>query len=53
MPLLQLSPEQVRTWSRAQKDRWWFENVWRGDMPQLTLRSAVTGFLLWASVSPR
>jgi len=51
MPLLQLSPEQVRTWSRAQKDRWWFENVWRGDMPQLTLRSAVTGFLLGGVLS--
>jgi uncharacterized oligopeptide transporter (OPT) family protein len=46
MALQQLSEEQVRTWTRAQKDEWWFRNVFRGDMPQLTIRSAVTGFLL-------
>jgi OPT family oligopeptide transporter len=46
MALKQLTEEQVRTWTRAQKDRWWLENVWRGDMPQLTLRAALTGFLL-------
>jgi uncharacterized oligopeptide transporter (OPT) family protein len=46
MAIIQLTPEQTRTWTRAQKDRWWFENVYRGDMPQLTLRSAATGFLL-------
>ena len=46
MALKQLNEEQVRTWTRAQKDRWWLENVWRGDMPQLTLRAALTGFLL-------
>ncbi len=46
MALPHLTDEQIRTWSREQKDRWWFENVFRGDMPQLTLRSAFTGFLL-------
>jgi OPT family oligopeptide transporter len=46
MTILQLSDEQTRTWSRAQKDAWWFTNVFRGDMPQLTLRSGLTGFLL-------
>lgn len=46
MALLHLSDEQIATWSRGQKDRWWFENVYRGDMAQLTLRSALTGFLL-------
>ncbi len=46
MALQQLDEEQVRGWTRAQKDRWWLENVFRGDMPQLTLRSAATGFLL-------
>ena len=46
MALLQLSAEQIRTWTRAQKDEWWFNNVYRGDMPQLTWRSALTGFLL-------
>src|SRR5512137_3148086 len=46
MALAQLDEEQVRDWSRQQKDRWWLENVFRGDMPQLTIRSGATGFLL-------
>jgi len=46
MPLLQLTDEQTRTWTREQKDRWWLDNVYRGDMAQLTLRSGLTGFLL-------
>jgi uncharacterized oligopeptide transporter (OPT) family protein len=51
MAIRQLTEEQVRTWTREQKDRWWLENVWRGDMPQLTLRSALTGFLLGGLLS--
>jgi OPT family oligopeptide transporter len=51
MALIQLSEEQVRTWTRAAKDRWWFENVYRGDMPQLTIRSALTGFVLGGLLS--
>jgi OPT family oligopeptide transporter len=47
----ELNDEQIRTWSREQKDRWWFENVYRGDMPQLTLRSALTGMGLGAILS--
>ncbi len=46
MALQQLSDEQIEIWSRAQKDEWWFKNIYRGDMAQLTLRSALTGFLL-------
>ncbi|MBL8510257.1 MAG: OPT/YSL family transporter, partial [Betaproteobacteria bacterium] len=46
MTIQTLNEEQIRTWTRSQKDRWWFENVYRGDMAQLTLRSALTGFLL-------
>ena len=46
MALLQLTEEQIKTWTRAQKDEWWLTNVYRGDMPQLTVRSAITGFLL-------
>jgi len=46
MALQQLNDEQIKTWSRAQKDGWWLKNIYRGDMPQLTLRSALTGFLL-------
>ncbi|HRE12934.1 MAG TPA: OPT/YSL family transporter [Usitatibacteraceae bacterium] len=51
MALQHLTDEQVRDWSREQKDRWWLENVFRGDMPQLTLRSALTGFLLGGILS--
>ena len=51
MAIQQLTAEQVRAWSREQKDRWWLENVWRGDMPQLTLRSGLTGFLLGGVLS--
>jgi uncharacterized oligopeptide transporter (OPT) family protein len=46
MALPQLTDEQTRTWTRDQKDRWWLESVYRGDLPQLTLRSGATGFLL-------
>src|SRR5512145_3513984 len=46
MPIKQLTDEQTATWTRLQKDTWWYENVYRGDMPQLTVRAAVTGFLL-------
>jgi len=51
MALQHLTDEQVRDWSREQKDRWWLENVFRGDMPQLTIRSALTGFLLGGVLS--
>jgi uncharacterized oligopeptide transporter (OPT) family protein len=51
MALLHLDDEQVRNWTRAQKDEWWLANVYRGDMPQLTLRSAATGFLLGGILS--
>ncbi len=46
MALQSLSAEQIRDWSREQKDQWWFKNVYRGDMAQLTIRSGITGFLL-------
>jgi uncharacterized oligopeptide transporter (OPT) family protein len=49
--LPQLTDEEIRTWSREQKDRWWLEKVFRGDMPQLTLRSALTGFVLGGLLS--
>ena len=51
MALQHLTDEQVRTWNREQKDRWWLDNVYRGDMPQLTLRSALTGFCLGGILS--
>lgn len=51
MAIQQLSEEQVRAMSAEEKDRWWLENVWRGDMPQLTVRSALTGMLLGGVLS--
>jgi uncharacterized oligopeptide transporter (OPT) family protein len=51
LALLHLDDEQVRTWTREQKDRWWLERVYRGDMPQLTVRSAVSGFVLGGLLS--
>jgi len=51
MAIPTLTPEQIRTWTREQKDRWWLENVYRGDMPQLTFRSAIVGFVLGGLLS--
>jgi uncharacterized oligopeptide transporter (OPT) family protein len=38
-----LSDEQIRTMSLEEKDRWWLDQVYKGDMPQLTIRAAATG----------
>jgi OPT family oligopeptide transporter len=51
MAIQHLTDEQIATWTRAQKDEWWFKNVFRGDMAQLTLRSGFTGFLLGGILS--
>ncbi|MBX3357682.1 MAG: OPT/YSL family transporter [Phycisphaeraceae bacterium] len=51
MALKHLTEEQIRTWTLDQKDRWWLENVFRGNMPQLTIRAAITGFLLGGILS--
>ncbi len=51
MAIKQLNESQVRSWTLEQKDRWWFENVWRGNMPQLTIRSASTGMILGGLLS--
>ncbi|HEV3410670.1 MAG TPA: OPT/YSL family transporter, partial [Chthoniobacterales bacterium] len=51
MALAHLTDEQTRTWTREEKDRWWLENVYRGDLPQLTIRSGITGFLLGGILS--
>ncbi|MGE3107818.1 MAG: OPT family oligopeptide transporter [Phycisphaerales bacterium] len=51
MAIKQLTPEQVQSMSRLEKDRWWLENVFRGNMPQLTIRSAITGFILGGLLS--
>lgn len=51
MAIKNLTEEQIRTWTLDQKDRWWLENVFRGNMPQLTIRSALTGFLIGGILS--
>lgn len=51
MAIQHLTDEQIATMSRAQKDEWWFKNVFRGDMAQLSLRSGITGFLLGGVLS--
>ncbi|MBI5512445.1 MAG: OPT/YSL family transporter [Deltaproteobacteria bacterium] len=51
MALPHIDDEQLRTWTREQKDRFWLEKVFRGDMPQLTARAAITGFLLGGVLS--
>lgn len=51
MALQQLTEEQVRDWTLEEKDVWWLENVYQGDMPQLTLRSALTGMMLGGVLS--
>lgn len=51
MAIHELNDDQIRTWSLEKKDRWWLENVFRGDMPQLTLRSATTGMILGSILS--
>ena len=51
MAIQELTPEQVHTMTLEEKDRWWRDNVFRGDMPQLTLRAALTGILLGGVLS--
>jgi len=51
MALPHLNDEEIRTWTPEQKDRWWLENVFRGNMPQLTIRAAITGFFLGGILS--
>ena len=51
MAIHELNDEQIRTWSLEQKDRWWLEKVFRGDMPQLTLRAGLMGMGLGSVLS--
>jgi len=51
MAIQQLDDNQIKNWSRRQKDEWWFHHVYRGNLPQLTLRSAFTGFILGGILS--
>jgi len=47
----ELSEEQVHTMTLEEKDEWWLKNVYKGDMPQLTIRSALTGMILGGILS--
>lgn len=51
MALQHLTDDEVKRWNREQKDTWWLQKVYRGDMPQLTFRAALTGFLLGGILS--
>lgn len=47
----ELSEEQVHSMTLEEKDEWWLKNVYKGNMPQLTLRSALTGMILGGILS--
>jgi len=47
----ELTDEQIQKWSLEEKDTWWLKNVYRGSMPQLTIRSALTGMILGSLLS--
>ncbi len=51
MAIHELTDEQIRTMTLAEKDEWWLKNVYKGDMPQLNLRSALTGMILGGVLS--
>ncbi len=51
MAIKQLTEQQIREWTLEQKDQWWLDNVYRGNMRQLTVRSAITGALLGSVLS--
>jgi len=44
-------PQEWDGWTNRQKDEWWRDNVYRGDMPQLTLRAGITGAVVGAILS--
>ena len=51
MKIKELTPEQIHSMTLEQKDQWWLDHVYRGDMPQLNFRSALTGMLLGGVLS--
>lgn len=51
MAIKQLTPEQVHSMTLEEKDLWWLNNVYKGDMPQLTLRSALSGMIIGGVLS--
>ncbi len=51
MSIKELTPEQIDTMTLEEKDQWWLKNVYKGHMPQLNLRSALTGMILGCILS--
>ncbi|MBN2804715.1 MAG: OPT/YSL family transporter [Deltaproteobacteria bacterium] len=51
MTLKQLSEDEIKNWTLEEKDQWWRAGVYKGDMPQLTIRSALTGMILGGILS--
>ncbi len=51
MAIKQLTQEQVHSMTLEEKDLWWLKNVYKGDMPQLTLRSALSGMIIGGVLS--
>lgn len=51
MAIRQLTEQQAASMTVEEKDRWWLENVYQGDVPQMTLRAVVMGFILGGLLS--
>jgi len=51
MAIKELTEEQIQNMTLEEKDAWWLKNVYKGNMPQLNLRSALTGMILGAILS--
>lgn len=51
MAIKELTQEQIETMTLEEKDAWWLKNVYQGNMPQLNLRSAMTGMILGSVLS--
>ncbi len=51
MAIHELNNEQIHTMTLEEKDDWWLKKVYRGDMPQLNIRSALTGMILGGVLS--
>ena len=51
MPIKQLNDEQVATWTRLEKDKWWFERLLAATCRSSRSARRVTGFLLGGILS--
>jgi uncharacterized oligopeptide transporter (OPT) family protein len=51
MAIEELTPEQIRTMTLQEKDLWWRTRIFKGDLPQLTLRAGLTGMVLGGVLS--